>query len=78
MDAESWILVSSKGLVLDLPRIDPVEEAQSSMGHADRVGNKVKTQVAIPARKSNTERNPYGSASITLENWLLFQWVFQQ
>ena len=56
----------------------PVEEAQSSMGHADRVGNKVKTQVAIPARKSNTERNPYGSASITLENWLLFQWVFQQ
>lgn len=45
----------------------PVEEAQtSSMGDADRVGNKVKTQVAFQTRKSNTERNSYDSASISL------------
>lgn len=44
----------------------PIEEVQSSsMGDADRVGNKVKTQVAFPTRKSNTERNSYDSASIS-------------
>lgn len=42
-----------------------MEEAQSSIGDADRVGNKVKPQVAFPARKSNTERNSCDSASIS-------------
>ncbi|XP_057820697.1 protein SABRE isoform X2 [Cryptomeria japonica] len=44
--------------------IEPVEESSSSMGDADRLSSKVKAQVMSAARRSNTNRNFYDSASV--------------
>ncbi|KAH9297125.1 hypothetical protein KI387_028807, partial [Taxus chinensis] len=46
------------------PSIEPMEEVSSSMGDSDRFGSKVKSHVVLPARRSNTNRNSYDSASI--------------